>query len=88
MFPEEVLFVPVNILISMFQPNSLLLSKVKLLLPGIVFVTFVHVSALKEPVSKENPCDVPSTTLIEPKKFCATLDLTQKDNVIKLELDV
>ena len=73
---------------TIVNPLSALLSNCKLELPGIVFVIFVQVSAVKEPVSKAYPCAVPSNVLISPKKFCATLDFTQNEKVIKLELDL
>ena len=45
------------------NPSPLSLLKVKLELPGIVFVIFVQVSALNEPVSVTYLCDVPSSFL-------------------------
>jgi len=56
--------------------------------PGIVFVTLVQVLADKLGVSNLYEYDVPSTALKLPENTCATLDLTQKDNVIKLEVEV
>ena len=47
-----VLSVPKYVAKTSKSPEPLSLSKVKLEFPGIVFVTFVQVSADKEPVSK------------------------------------
>ena len=63
-------------------PSRALLSNCKPVLPGIVFVIFVHVSAVKAPVANGYILSVPSLDLKYPLKSCATLDFTQKDKVI------
>ena len=60
---EDVKSVPQKGEIFICNPSPLSLLIVILLLPGIVFSIFVHVSAVREPVSKTYPCPVPSFVL-------------------------
>ena len=70
-----------------WSPWPLSLLKTKLEFPGIVFVIFVQVSAVKEPVSKVYLCYVVSFYLKYTLKLCATLDFIQKVKIILLEAD-